>query len=723
MALFLAGAATRGDVVSPPAAAPPPGAAITIDADRVSFDRPAHTAIGEGNAVVSYQGATLRADRIRLDTETKDVWAEGNVRLNRQGTEWVVPAAHYNFGTGQFDAEHARGFAYPLILGAATVRSTDTNRYAFTRGTLTTCDYEHPHCRWEAGRGEVWPGDRVVLYNCTMRFGDVPVFWVPIIVWSLEGDYPPFALTLGHTSDWGLYILTSTYWRFNDGARLTVHLDERTERGLAGGADFGYKLADTGRGKLRGYYAKDDDADAGIEEDRYRAQWQHKQELADDLTATVYLNKLSDEKIIRDFFPHEFSGEREPDNVADVTKRWPTATLSLLARPQINEFFAEVERLPEVTLAVNRTRLGPTPLFYEGVTSAGFYHNAAGDTGDPLLTGHSARADSLHQLVMPGMLWGWLSVVPRAGARGTWYEHAPSGASETADVTRVVFDAGLDSSFKISRTWPGAQSARWRIDGLRHILEPFVNYQWVPEPNVRPAEVFQFDTVRMLTLGGGDPLSVTRFSPLDFPAYNSVDSIDAQNTVRFGLRQRLQTRRKNQPWDLVELTGWTDWRIEQNGAERDFSDFFGTLRISPAEWIAQDVGARYDFNNGVLRELNTATSLFHGSRWRVNAATRYLRDDSHTIALLQYVQLTHRLGLHTAHRFDMEDGFLEEQQYGLKQDTHDWLIDYGVFVRGERTRGDEVGIFVSVTLKSYPGFSLSVDRINVSSQTDTGSGN
>ena len=61
------------------------------------------------------------------------------------------------------------------------------------------------------------------------------------------------------------------------------------------------------------------------------------------------------------------------------------------------------------------------------------------------------------------------------------------------------------------------------------------------------------------TLFGGDSLSVTRYSPLEFPAYNAIDSITGEDTVRFGLRQTLQTRRDEQAWNLVDVTGWTDY--------------------------------------------------------------------------------------------------------------------------------------------------------------------
>ena len=288
------------------------------------------------------------------------------------------------------------------------------------------------------------------------------------------------------------------------------------------------------------------------------------------MTVTVDLNKMSDAEVMHDYFRHEFDHDREPDSVADITKTGPDYTLSFLVRPQFDKFFAEVERLPEAKLAVDRTRLGNTPFFYEGESSVGQYHNVPGDTNvvgtwrDPDFVGNAVRADTFHQIVVPSMLGGWLSVVPRAGVRGDYYSRAPADAPETQDVTRVVYDLGAETSFKISREWDDVHSDWLHIDGLRHILQPFADYQWIPRPDRSTNDLFQFDSVRDVTLLGGDTLSVTRYSPLEFPAYNTIDSITGEDTVRFGLRQTLQTRRDGQAWNLVDLTGWTDYEIEKS---------------------------------------------------------------------------------------------------------------------------------------------------------------
>jgi lipopolysaccharide assembly outer membrane protein LptD (OstA) len=700
----------------------PRGAPAVINADSISFDRPNNLAIGTGHVVVEYKGARLTADKATFNTVSHEVWAEGDVRLYRESEEWKAPALYYNFDTRDVRIADARGFADGFLLHTEDFKQATTNYYTFARSTLTTCEYEQPHYRLQATRGEFWPGDRIVLYNVTARIGDVPVFWSPMLIWSMSGDEPPLQVVLGNGSELGFFALVSSYWRINKDLKLTVHLDGYTERGIGTGADIDYKTGDNGSGVLKGYYIHDshpnddeDDRDGKDNpEDRYRIQLQHMQQFDDKLTLRMDINKLSDPDVVDDFFEDEFRENREPQSVIDITRTGTIYTLSLGARPQVNDFHAEVERLPEVKLAINRTRLGNTSVFYEGETSAGYYRNEpaasylVSDISNPPFAGESTRFDTYHQLLMPHTLWNWLSVVPKAGARYTYYGRGPEtlSSADTDELRREVFNAGIETSFKLSRTWADARNKMFGVDGLRHVIQPFANYQWVSTPGLSPDEIYQFDTARSVTLSNGESLLITRWSPLDFSAYNTIDSIDKMNVLRFGMRQALQTRRGKRNWDLLEVEGWTDWRIEREDDETTFSDIFGTVRFRPAEWLSLNGFTRYDPHDGQWEELNTSANIGVTDYWSVGVGTRYLRDDSNLLAFRVAGRLSRRLTAQTTQRVDMEDGQWEEQEYSLTQETHDWYINYGVRYRSQRTSDDEIVGFVSVTLKAVPGVKI-----------------
>ncbi len=701
------------------------GPAATIDAQEVNFDRPNNMANAKGDVIIHYRDAVLRADKVRYNTSTKDAWAEGHVRLNRDGQEWVATSLFYNFDTRDMKADDARGFFEPLFLTAQHVSLVGSNHYSAPQATITTCDYDEPHYHIRATHAEIYPDDRIVLMNCSLWLGNVPVFWLPVVTWSLKGDYQPLSLAFGQSTHWGYYFLTTTTFQLNPQMQLAVHLDERTKRGFGAGADLKYRFGNVGEGLLRGYYLNDanardsNDPTAGksLPTNRWLGEWQHRQTFPADTTLTLDLNKQSDRDVVNDFFPSDFRANSEPDSVVDVTKRGENYTVSALARPQLNSFFAEVERLPELKLAINRTRLFSTPLYYEGESSVGYYNNVPADTADPLFHGSTLRMDTFHQIVSPHLLFGWLSFVPRAGGRYTYYNRAPDFATETNEVKRFVADLGAEASFKLTRTWPDVQNKRLSIDGLRHIVEPFANYAWIPTPNVKSNELFQFDTVRSVTLSNGESFVTSRYLPLEFPAFNEIDAINRENTVRFGFRQRLQTRHDGRPWDLIALTGWTDFHIEKDNGQRDFSDVFATLEMRPTDWIALESFSRYDLHDHELRELNDEMRVGDTDQWSVGIGTRYLRDDSNLVSGSATWRLTRRWVAQVYERFDMEDGQWEEQEYVLRQETHDWFITYGFRYRSQRTRADDKSAYIAVTLKAFPGVQLSANRV------DLGTGN
>ena len=690
----------------------------TIEAEQLRIDRANNMAYGDGHVVIQYKGATLTADHVRYNTETKDTWAEGNVRVNHDGQEWMAPTGYYNFNTGAFQTDKARGFVDPVWLQTDHLQQIRSNMYSAVRLTLSPCDYDDPHLEVQAKRAEIYPGDHITLHDATLRIDGVPCFWTPILSWSLKDPTEPLTLSGGNSTRWGVFVLTTTHWRVNDNVSVDVKLDQRTLRGFGSGADVNYRFDGDVTGSVGGYFISDKRPDMSLDEtsqkeiptSRYYYEWQHKQFFPNDIDVTVNLEKQSDSVVMEDFFPRAFRENSEPDSVADVTKLGDSFMLSALVRPQFNDFFAVVNRLPEVKLDVNRTQLGPTPLYYESESSAGYYNNDPGDTGDPLFQGSSIRADTFHQLVLPQVLLGWLSVVPRAGARYTFYSRAPDTADETNDVSRFVGDVGTTVSLKISRTWTDVQDERWHIDGLRHILEPFADYQWVPSPNVNTNELFQFDTIRTLTITNSETIPLGRYLPLDFPAYNEIDAITREDTLRFGLRQRLQTQRDGQPWDLVDLTFWTDWHIEQNHGEQEFADLYGTLDLRPVEWFAFRTTSRYDFQDGVLREFNTEALVHDGDRWSVGLGTRYLKDDSNIVSVNASWRLSRQWVAQVYERVDMQDGLWEEQDYVLRQELHDWYIGYGFRYLSHQQGGDERALFVTVTLKSFPASPVAVNR-------------
>src|SRR5439155_21177408 len=133
-----------------------------------------------------------------------------------------------------------------------------------------------------------------------------------------------------------------------------------------------------------------------------------------------------------------------------------------------------------------------SPFYYESGDSGGcFRHSFANNW-----TNHfsACRADTFHQLLLPQTLFGWLNVTPRAGGRFTDDGETVGVGQTNREQQRWVFNTGAEVSLKASRIWEGATNRLFDVDGLRHIVEPSVNYVYVPAPNKAPPLLPQFDS-------------------------------------------------------------------------------------------------------------------------------------------------------------------------------------------------------------------------------------
>lgn len=695
-------------------------------------------AVAEDNVQVHYGDVSIYADYAEYNPDTRDVLLVGNVRIYTQEGLFAGQRAVYNLESRQTRALEFAGEFGPLRFRALSVRAPSLREFRVSGAVLTTDDSSEPDFFVKARTMRIYPDDRVIFVNSTLFVKDVPVFWFPYLYSNLGTT--GFEILPGYDSQWGAYVLTSYGFPIGPGNDLIgrVRADYRTLRGFALGfdADINFGPDDRNTGTFESYHAWDQDPSLGPtgersaantpNSNRYRVAYKQTLFLTDDIYAKADINVLSDRYFLEDFFPNLFRIDPEPDNYVSLTKWSEFYTLNLMTRWQVNDFQQYTERLPELALDVKNHRLFGWPVFYSGQTGGVYLRRAFADTS-ALPDYETFRFDTFHQLTAPFQLFNWLSVVPRAGFRLSYYNRSGSFEStpgfptfdspvsaqsspintptpdlnEGGGIIRPIFNFGLENSFKLSRTYEKIQ-ARWiGLDGVRHVVQPYTNLSVVVNAGAPASDVLQFDRVVPSTL----------LLPINFPDFTATDSIDSWGIMRFGARQRFQTRRNNDTFEWMSLDTFFDVNFENPYSDSPVSNLVNLWRYQPVPWLSLAVRSQLPLTDDGFTEMDTRITYMPIPQVAFSVGHAYLNgneffDDGSQFNISAYWRITDNWAVSVFEQYEAEDGLLLYQRYMVHRDLSSWIASFGTQIRDNQDGPTDYGVVFVMTLKDAPQVTL-----------------
>jgi LPS-assembly protein len=712
---------------------------VEITAGETKFE--GGVAIAQNHVVIHYGDVAIYCEYAEYNPDTHDLLLKGRVRIYRGDYAFVCDRAVYNLETKKLDAADFGGAKPPFLFTGDNLSSIQENEYKVYNGSLTTSDSSKPDYHLKARGMRIYPDDRIIFTDATLYVGTTPVFWFPYLYQSLNDEFSILP-SVGYNSTYNAFLFTLIKFPVNDYTDATLHLNYSTLRGPSIGLDLKYSFGDNDEnyGSLRTFFIEDQDPNLNetslgrppISPGRYRVTYESRTFLTSDISVVVEANKLSDAFLLQDFYPFEFTTNPQPDNFVEVIKKGEAYTLSGFVRYQVNPFFQTTERLPEFSWEVARTPLFNSPIFYEATTSTGYLREAfpsiattviaPGLPATPNPDYAAFRFDTFHQLTYPKTYFGWLSIVPRVGVRGTYYD--PTGHFTQANSlfnftfptegtvqsqgarTRFVFNAGAEASFKLSRAYEGVQIRWLGLDGLRHVIQPFTDFSWVSNPTLKPNDILPFDRF----------IPSSQIPPIEFPQFVATDSIDHWTIWRLGVRNRLQTRRDNQTLNWLEVDNYFDINLKNPFSQTGhYSDFVNNVRFNPVPWLALVVNSQLPvFNKNQFWEINTYLNWTVTPSLDIALGDLYLDHNpnfanSHQIFLQTYYRLNDNWGFSVYENYEAEIGRFQEQRYIIHRDLSSWIASLGLITRDNGGGKQQIGVQLILTLKDLPRFGLPVD--------------
>jgi LPS-assembly protein len=210
--------------------------------------------------------------------------------------------------------------------------------------------------------------------------------------------------------------------------------------------------------------------------------------------------------------------------------------------------------------------------------------------------------------------------------------------------------------------------------------------------------------------------------PLEYPDYNAIDAVDSQNVIRWGLRNRLQTKRNGEVRDVLDWEVFTDWRLDPQAGQTTFGDVVSDLQFHPRTWFSLRSLERYDLDRGQVRLAFNSLTLQPNTAWHLRLGYLYLRDDfsgtptawgegNNLLTSMLYLRLNEEWGLRLAHYYDVRDNDLEEQSYSLYRDFRSWTGALSFRVREDVGGDQEYTVAFTFSLKALPRYRLGRDTI------------
>ncbi len=731
------------------------GDKVRINSLQTTYDSNTGVATAVGNVDIQYEDVQLYAGRAEYHRDTGDIFAKENVRIYQGDRIYRGENVVYNTQTGKIIATNLRSKVGPVFYDSKSIdlNAQDTDLITLEDATLTSHDSEFFNYHIKAKTIEIYPDDRFVMEDIDFYLGDTKIFSLPYLAQPFDNEFG-FRVTPGSSSRWGVFALGEYTTLVDDHSLVTLHLDGRSRRGIAGGIDIEsvrHKEYDA-FGHLTLYYANDTGSDINvtgeprdsINEDRYRIGLQHRIYVPGPEESTLYIDinvtKFSDSDVLEDFFPPDYRLDPRPDNMVNIVKQTEGGEFSLLTRFRANDFFTNDTRTPELALEFTRQPILDTGLFYEGFTTAGIYDEEYDKDGRATYAAVAAslanqpgtmreiatlatlgdgnqftRLNTYHQLVYPIEITDGFNLVPRAGVGTTLYQDAGGGAVN-GDEERPYLHLGIEGSIKYSKLYPDLQNRAFGINEMRHIFEPYFNYSYVTADDL-PAGFPLIDRYA----------PTTRLRSLDIGQYPAVDEIRDWSTLRIGAHNRFQTRRDGEmrrigldepveshggdqgyTHNFLEVNSFFEVYFTDPEYDRDFSNFFNEVIWWPLPWLE----FRFDSQTPVFgepvdfSEYNTSFSFMPWSNTEFTLGHRYLSNhpylaDGSQITFDSYTRISDNWGFRMGHRFEIDDSTLEMQQYSIHRDLSSWTLGIGGIVLDNRV-DEEYGFLFTLTLKDFP---------------------
>lgn len=436
----------------------------------------------------------------------------------------------YDFQTGEGVVYEGKSAKEPWYFGGERIELNPDGDITVYNGYITTSEEEEPTWGIYTGKTTFTQDHIITARNIRFRIYKQTLLWLPVLKTNLDWIADsPIRLRIRTGGKQGLRIGLLYELLAWDRFKTSLRFDYRLNRGPGFGVETEYKSLDCKEiFTTVSYIARDSSAENPHERTRYRLEGIYSRLYDQDrLGLDLSYDKLSDKEMATDYYDRGLDLKTAGPTQLNVRRQFDQfSIMNFYTRVRVNDFQTIKQELPSVSGSLHPILLGSTGIILENNTEVSYLDFKYSDDVEHVHDFHAARIEYSPRIYRPFHL-GPVSATPQAGMVSIYYGSSPGRGSDWL----LVGGCGAEVKTHLYRHYAS----------MKHILEPYVTYEYIAPPTISPNRHFIFDIedgwFRLNTLRTGlrnliflkdENGVVSRYLTADFFAFTFFDT----NTFR-----------------------------------------------------------------------------------------------------------------------------------------------------------------------------------------------
>ncbi|NUM59340.1 MAG: LPS assembly protein LptD [Bdellovibrionaceae bacterium] len=361
---------------------------LLIQADSLDRDNESEIVDLKGNVQIVYNEYHIQADNAKIHLRAKRIHFQGRVIMTH--TKSVIGGDQIWFDYEANTGLISKGFVQSgnVIFEGELINKTGEDDYFVQQADYTTCNNCPASWNFQGSQIRAELGGYAYIKNSILRFGNIPVFWLPYLIVPLKSDRQTGLLTPDFESSQsgGLTISQPFFYVISRNQDLTYTFKNYELRGPKSLFNYRFVSNNDSYGEFNTAWLRDkvfqnedrvntfkNQSEKGIGFNRWFLKYDHYMALPNDYTHRLQINNASDLQYPKDF-SKETRNHNEPsfENRMSLSKNTETMHYHLDTSYHINLLKSDpladnddsVHRAPEISISKMPELIGETGFIY-----------------------------------------------------------------------------------------------------------------------------------------------------------------------------------------------------------------------------------------------------------------------------------------------------------------------------------------------------------------------